>query len=71
MKDISLRELEGVLKERLSREDIEDSYVRNFINCESIDKKHNNISMDKIIFIHKYGSRRAKRIAIDEKLKLM
>ncbi len=71
IKDISIEELEGVLKERLSSEDIEESYVRNFINCESINKKYNNISMDKIVFIHKYGSSRAKRVAIDEKLKIM
>ncbi len=29
------------------------------------------LSMDKILFIHKYGSKKAKKIAVDEKLKMM
>ena len=33
--------------------------------------KNEEINLDKIMFIYKYGSKKAKQIAIDEKLKMM
>ena len=72
---IPKEELEEVLtqalKETLSSEDVEEKYVRDFLNCSIIDRNSSTISMDKILFIHKYGSKKAKKIAVDEKLKMM
>jgi hypothetical protein len=68
-KDISKEELVETLKEVLSNETVEDKYVRDFINYNSID--HTDLKdMDKILFIYKYGSKMAKKIAVDEKLKM-
>ena len=69
--DLPRDEVELALKEVLSKEDVSEKYVRDFINCESINEKYGNISMDKMIFIYKYGSKACKRIAVDEKLKMM
>ena len=70
-REIDKEDLEEVLKDVLSREDIEEKYVRDFLNCSIIDRNSSNIQMDKIIFIHKYGSKKAKKIAVDEKLKMI
>ena len=71
MKEISKDELEEVLKEVLSKEDVEEKYVRDFLNCSTIDKNSDIMPMDKIMFIYKYGSKKAKKIAVDEKLKMI
>ena len=63
--------VEMAFKEALSKEDISEKYVRDFMNCESINEKYGNISMDKTIFIYKYGSKTCKKIAVDEKLKMI
>ena len=68
---ISQEEFEEVLKEALSKEDIEEKYIRDFLNCSVIDRESDVISMDKVMFIYKYGSKKAKKIAVDEKLKMM
>ncbi len=54
-----------------SKDDVEEKYVRDFLNCSIIDKESDVIAIDKIMFIYKYGSKKAKRIAVDEKLKMM
>ena len=46
-------------------------YVRDFLNCSIIDRNSEIIDIDKIMFIYKYGSKKAKRIAVDEKLKMI
>jgi hypothetical protein len=69
--EIPIEKVEAALKVALSREDVPDNYVRNLINCESINESCGNISMDKIIFIYKYGSNHCKRIAVDEKLNMV
>jgi hypothetical protein len=71
LKDISRDELEQVLKETLAREDVEEQYVRDFLNCSSIQKNSPTLPIDKIMFIDQYGSKKARKIAVDEKLKLM
>ena len=70
-KDICREELEEVLKQVLSKEDVDETYVRDFLNCSMIDRNSSNIQMDKILFIYKYGSKKAKKIAVDEKLKMI
>ena len=55
----------------LSKEDVDEKYVRDFLNCSMIDRNSSNIQMDKILFIYKYGSKKAKKIAVDEKLKMI
>jgi len=61
--------VEEIFKEVMGIEEVEEQYIRNFINSESIGIKQGNISMDKILFIYKYGSKKAKKIAVDEKLR--
>ena len=70
LKEIPKEEIKEALKEVLSKDDIEEKYVRDFINYNSID--YNEIMPnDKIIFIYKNGSKKAKKIAVDEKLKMI
>ena len=49
----------------------EEKYIRDFLNCSVIDRNSDAIKLDKVIFIYKYGSKMAKKIAMDEKLKMM
>ena len=70
-KEIDKEDLEDVLKEVLNRENIEEKYVRDFLNCSIIDRNSEFIQMDKIMFIYKYGSKKAKKIAVDERLKMI
>jgi hypothetical protein len=71
MKEIAKDELEQVLKEALSNEDVEEKYVRDYLNYSTIDKNSDIVPMDKLMFIYKYGSKKAKKIAVDEKLKMI
>ena len=54
-----------------AKEDVEEKYIRDFLNCGVIDRNSDAIRLDKIMFIYKYGSKKAKKIALDEKLKMM
>ncbi|MGL4740629.1 MAG: hypothetical protein ACRC41_07470, partial [Sarcina sp.] len=69
--DISLESLKEVLKEVLSKEDVKEKYVRDFFNCSTIDRNSAQIDLDKIMFVYKYGSKKAKKIAVDEKLRIV
>ena len=71
LNEISQDEINGVLIEVLSKDDVEEKYVRDFLNCSIIDKESDVIAIDKIMFIYKYGSKKAKKIAVDEKLKMI
>jgi hypothetical protein len=68
-KDIARADLEMVLKDVLSKEDVEEKYVRDFIIYNLVDR-FDLKPMDKIRIIYEYGSKKAKRIAVDEKLKI-
>lgn len=63
-------ELKDVLRRTLSRDDVPEQYVRDFITCNRIETDYDWRQVDKLRIIHEYGSRRAKRIAVDEKLKI-
>ncbi len=69
-KEVELEDLQIILKEVLSNENVDEKYVRDFLNCNVIDRNSDTFAMDKILFIHKYGSKKAKKIAVDEKLKI-
>ena len=69
--EIGIDEIEEVLKEVISKEDVEEKYIRDFLNCGIIDRNSDAIPIDKIMFIYKYGSKKAKKIAVDEKLKMI
>ena len=71
LNEISQDEINGILIEVLSKDDVEEKYVRDFLNCSIIDKESDVIAIDKIMFIYKYGSKKAKKIAVDEKLKMI
>ena len=69
IKEITKEELETVLKEVLSKDDVDETYVRDYITYNTID--NNDLTqLDKITFIYRYGSKKAKKIAVDEKLKM-
>ena len=70
-KEIEIEEIEKVLKEVISKEDVEEKYIRDFLSCSIIDRNSEAIPIDKIMFIYKYGSKKAKKIAVDEKLKMI
>ena len=67
----TIEELEELLKEVLSSEDVDEKYVRDFLSCSMIDRNSKNFEIDKILFTYKYGSNKAKKIAVDEKLKMI
>ena len=71
MKEISTDELQQVLQKELAKETVEEKYVRDFLNYSTIDKKSPIMAIDRLLLIDQYGSRTAKRIAVDEKLKLL
>ena len=71
LNQISQEEIENLLKEVISKEEISEKYIRDFINCTLIDKNSEYFNMDKIMFIYQYGSKLAKKIAVDEKLKII
>ncbi|MDF2505419.1 MAG: hypothetical protein K0R06_2913, partial [Clostridium sp.] len=71
IKEITKDELEQLLKEQLSKEDVDEKYVRDFLNYSNMDKNNHVIPEDKIMFIYKYGSKKAKKITVDEKLKVV
>ena len=64
-------ELEDVLKQVLADENVEEKYVRDFLNCNVIDRNSQTMPIDKILFIYRYGSQKAKKIAVDERLKML
>ena len=64
-------DIKNAIKEAISKEDIDEKYIRDFINCTLIDKNSEYFNMDKIMFIYQYGSKLAKKIAVDEKLKII
>ena len=70
-KEINKVDVKEILKEVLSKEDVKEKYVRDFLNCSMIDKNSDIVQMDKIMFIYKYGSKKAKKIAVDERLKMI
>ena len=65
----SEEEIKEALKEVLSKDDVDEKYVRDFLKCSCIDRDSDKIDLDKILFIYKYGSKKAKKIAVDEKLR--
>ena len=71
LNQISQEEIENLLKEVISKEEISEKYIRDFINCTLIGKNSEYFNMDKIMFIYQYGSKLAKKIAVDEKLKII
>lgn len=65
---VTNEEVEEVLKDVLSKEDVSEKYVRDFINS-SVIGINSSVNLDKILFVYKYGSKKAKKITVDEKLK--
>ena len=70
-KEINKVDIKEILKEVLSKEDVEEKYVRDFLHCSMIDRNSEIVPIDKIMFIHKYGSKKSKKIAVDERLKMI
>ena len=66
---VTLPELEMVFREVLSEETVEEKYVRDFIRCSAIDAKIGTFKIDKIALVDRYGSKKAKKVTVDEKLR--
>ena len=49
-------------------ENVSEKYIRDLLNCSVIEVGSEKIDIDKINFIYKYGSKKAKKITVDEKL---
>ncbi len=47
LNEISHDELEEILKEVLSKDDVDEKYVRDFLNCSIIDRNSDKIDIDK------------------------
>ena len=65
---VTNEEVKEVLKDVLSKEDVSEKYVRDFINS-SVIGVNSSVNLDKILLVYKYGSKKAKKITVDEKLK--
>jgi hypothetical protein len=60
---IASARLEELLREKLSDVNADREYVRDFIKCDSL-------KLDKVLFIKRYGSSKAKAILLDYKLNI-
>ena len=58
---VDIEIVKTVLKEKLASEEIGSDYVIKFADCEAL-------IIDKVDFIHRYGSIASKRIFVDYKL---
>jgi hypothetical protein len=67
--EISKDELTQAVQAVISRDDVPEKYVRDFINYSAIDGTVNLKPLEKLSLVYTYGSRRAKQITVDEKLK--
>ena len=56
----------NTFKAVLSRDDVPEDYVRNFITCNAVDLT----PADKVLLVDDCGSKKARRITVDEKLTL-
>ena len=66
----SEKEWGDLLREVISQETVDETYIRNFINCHAFDKNGDVCPMNKLQFIYDYGSKKAKQITVDEKLSI-
>jgi hypothetical protein len=66
---LSTKEIEEILKKVIAQEDVEEEYIRLLIQNKTIDRVSSVIAIDKIQLIDRYGSLRAKKITVDERLK--
>jgi hypothetical protein len=48
---------------------VDETFVREYLNYNMLDDSDIK-QMDKLRMIHRYGSKKAKKIAVDEKLKM-
>lgn len=66
---VAVDAVENALQEAVANPDVDEKYIRDFINCRSIGRTVSTMPIDKIALIDEYGSKKARRIAVDEKLK--
>jgi hypothetical protein len=66
---VSKEELDDVLRHVLSQDDVDEQYIRDFITCTDIERNYHEMAIDKLMFVYQYGSKKAKKITVDEKLK--
>ena len=66
---ITTEEIKEVLQRVLSREDVDEDYVRNYVNSGAIDTFTGMMPLAKLMFIYETGSKKTKKMTVDERLK--
>lgn len=66
---ISEDECRSVLGQVLARPDVPEKYVRNLIGCRALKQFYHWTPADVLRLIYHKGSRRARQIAVDERLR--
>lgn len=61
LQEEKLKELESIIIEEIAKEEVDDQFMLDFIEC-------NAFKFDKVRFIYKYGSMKAKTVLLDYKL---
>ncbi|MGL4798600.1 MAG: hypothetical protein ACRCWY_04235 [Cellulosilyticaceae bacterium] len=67
---LTKEEVEEALIEVIKQEQVEEKYIRDLLNCKTLDVKSSIMPIDKMQLIYQYGSKQAKKIAVDERLKM-
>ena len=66
---LTKEDVEDAVSKVLAQDDVDEQFVRNFITSTAIDQAVDLRPVDKLMLVYEKGSKKAKRIAVDEKLK--
>ena len=66
---VAVDDVEKALRQTVAAPDVDEKYIRDLINSRSIGRTVSTMPIDKIQLIDNYGSKKARRITVDEKLK--
>lgn len=58
-----LNRIEPIIREEVAKDEVDDKYMLDFLQCDAF-------KFDKVKFVHKYGSMKAKTILLDYKLSI-
>lgn len=58
-----LNQIEAIIREEIASEEVDDKYMLNFLQCDAF-------KFDKVKYVYKYGSMKAKTILLDHKLSI-
>ena len=66
---IAVDAVEDALRQVIGSEEVDEKYIRHLLNNHSIGRTVSTMPIDVIALIDEYGSPKARRITVDEKLK--